>query len=369
VIIHQRQVPMKRVFLLSCHPLFGQGVELLLCQEAGLDIVGRQTDVDRAVEDIQKLRPDAVIVASSDPENDFAPVVMRILREGAGTKIVGLDLRDNTVCIYRGEQWIIKEVEDLVKAIEHNPSDPVSTDEWAGLAASRSRVYGFLGAVYNRLPDEGFAESLSGSDLAGFLSSLAGTEDLPESMREGLGLIEGFVRDSEAKPVDELQTELAVERTRLLRGLKPGYGPPPAYESVWLGSDQQPVVQASVAVRQAYAESGVDLPEEVRDQPDFIGLELDFMRHLTEKEAQAWSGGDREGALKALEKERAFLEEHIARWIPRFSEVMVEEARLDFYRGIARMTKGFVLDEAQKVAELLEWAQVAETALGGESNE
>jgi TorA maturation chaperone TorD len=128
-------------------------------------------------------------------------------------------------------------------------------------------------------------------------------------------------------------------------------------------------MQASVAVRQAYAESGVDLPEEVRDQPDFIGFELDFMRHLTEKEAQAWSDGDHAEALVMLERQRAFLEEHITRWIPRFCDVMAREARLDFHRGIARMTKGFVLGEAQKVVELVGWADVAETALGGESNE
>ena len=169
-----------------------------------------------------------------------------------------------------------KEVEDLVEAIEHNPSESVSAEEWAALATSRSRVYGFLGAVYNRLPDDSFAESLSGPDLAGFLSSLAGTEDLPEDMREGLELIQGFTRDSAAKPVDELETELAVERTRLLRGVKPGYGPPPPYKSVYVGSDQQPLTQASVAVRQIYAEAGVKLREEVRDQPDFIGFELDF---------------------------------------------------------------------------------------------
>jgi TorA maturation chaperone TorD len=86
------------------------------------------------------------------------------------------------------------------------------------------------------------------------------------------------------------------------------------------------------------------------------------MRHLTEKEAQAWADSNREEGLRILEKERAFLEEHLARWAPRFCEVMDQEARLDFYRGIARMTRGFVLDEAQKVAELLEWVHVAETA-------
>jgi TorA maturation chaperone TorD len=111
-----------------------------------------------------------------------------------------------------------------------------------------------------------------------------------------------------------------------------------------------------------YAEAGVGLPEEMKDQPDFIGFELDFMRHLTEKEAQAWADDDREEALGILERQRAFLKEHITRWIPRFCDVMAQEARLDFYRGIACMTKGFVLDEAKKVAELIEWVHVAETA-------
>ena len=368
-IVHPGQVLMKRVFLLSCHPLFGQGVESLLRRETGLDIVGRVADVDKAVDRIRELQPDVVIVDGGDPTYDPASVVARIVGEGLQTKVIGLKLQDNTICIYRSEQRVIKEVKDLVEAIENNPSESMSAEEWAALATSRSRVYGFLGAVYNRLPDKGFAESLSGPDLAGFLSSLAETEDLPGDVREGLRLIEGFVRDSAARPVDELETELAVERTRLLRGVKPGYGPPPAYESVYVGSDQGPLMQASVAVRQIYAEAGVKLPEEVRDQPDFIGFELDFMRQLTEEEAQAWADDDQEEALVILGRQRAFLEEHITRWIPRFCDVMVQEARLDFYRGIACMTKGFVLDEAKKVAELVDWAHVAETALGGESNE
>jgi len=355
---------MKRVFIVSSYPLFSQGVESLLRRQTGLDIVGRETDVDKAVERIRELRPDVVILDSADPAGDPTPVVTRILREGLATKAIGLSLQDNTMCIYRGEQRIARGIEDLVEAIEGQElgSETVNAEDWAGLAASRSRIYGFLGAVYNRLPDDQFAESLSSPELAGFLSSLEGTEDLPEEMREGLQLIEEFIRASEGKPVDELRTELAVERTRLLRGVKPGYSPPPPYESVYVGSDQGPLMQTSVAVRQVYAEAGVGLPEEVRDQPDFIGFELDFMRYLTEKEAQAWAEGDGEGALEVLEKERVFLGEHVAHWIPRFCDVMVREARLDFYRGIARMTKGFVLDEAQRAAELLEWARAAEAA-------
>jgi TorA maturation chaperone TorD len=215
----------------------------------------------------------------------------------------------------------------------------MTAEHRATLASSRSRIYGILAAAYNRLPDESFAERLASLDTNG--------QDWPSELRTGLELIEAFSRACEGRPVGELATELAVERTRLFRGLKPGYGPPPPYEAVYLGSDGQPRMQATAAVARAYAEAGVGLPEGLRDQPDYIGLELDFMRHLTEKEARAWAEGNRDEAVRIVEKERSFLEEHLGRWVPRFCEVMDAESRLDYYRGIARMTGRFVEDEAR----------------------
>jgi hypothetical protein len=44
--------------------------------------------------------------------------MLRIFREGLVTKVVGLNLQDNTVSIYRGEQRIARGVEDLLEAIE-----------------------------------------------------------------------------------------------------------------------------------------------------------------------------------------------------------------------------------------------------------
>jgi putative dimethyl sulfoxide reductase chaperone len=167
-------------------------------------------------------------------------------------------------------------------------------------------------------------------------------------------LIEGFMRVSKNAPVEELKNDLGVDRTRLLRGLKPGYGPPPPYESVYTGTKEAPALHASMAVQQAYAEAGVGLPKEVRDQPDFIGLEIDFMRYLTEKESEAWTQGNQADALLALRREQSFLQEHMLPWIPQFSDVMFQQAALDFYRGIGRMTKGFVRHDAHDVAGLVE---------------
>jgi chemotaxis response regulator CheB len=117
-IISQRQVPMKRIFLLSSHPLFGQGVESLLRRESGFDIVGLETDIDRAVARIKRLRPDAVVVDSNEAIPDPALVVMRILREGLDTRVIGVNLWNNVVCVYHGQQRVLKEVQDLVQAIQ-----------------------------------------------------------------------------------------------------------------------------------------------------------------------------------------------------------------------------------------------------------
>ena len=121
VIIYRKAGAMKRVFMLSTHPLFSQGVESLLSQETGLEIVGREIDVNKAIERITEIRPDVVILESSDPAGDPTPAVMRILREGLGIKLVGLNLKDNTLCIYCCERRVVKGIEDLVEAIEHSP--------------------------------------------------------------------------------------------------------------------------------------------------------------------------------------------------------------------------------------------------------
>jgi hypothetical protein len=58
---------------------------------------------------------------------------MCILREGLETKVIGLNLQDNTMCVYRGEQRVVREVKDLVEAIEPSPlsPEPVSSEDLA----------------------------------------------------------------------------------------------------------------------------------------------------------------------------------------------------------------------------------------------
>ena len=108
---------MKNVFVLSRHSLFGKGIETLLSQESGIEIVRRDADVSTAVKCIQEYQPDVVIIDCDDPELDLSSVILCILRERPGICIIGLSLEHNKISVYRGEEKQIFQVADLMDII------------------------------------------------------------------------------------------------------------------------------------------------------------------------------------------------------------------------------------------------------------
>jgi TorA maturation chaperone TorD len=225
------------------------------------------------------------------------------------------------------------------------------SEELSELVEFRSKIYGFLSSVYIQSPSHNFVEKLLGEEVSSFLSTLLLGIGLPQAMEEGLEDIRRFIKISNAQAVEDVHQSLCVEHTRLFRGVMPGYGPPPPYESVYR-EEGVLMGKSTVEVQRKYGEACVCMPAEYNEPPDYIGLELDFMRFLTEGETESWRNGARDNALAYLNTERDFLSEHIMKWIPGFCDKVVEIAELDFYRGIARMTKGFISDDCGKVEGL-----------------
>lgn len=108
----------KRVFILSRHSLFSQGIETLLSQDPGLEIVGQDTDIDAAAEFLETCHPDVMVLDCDDPEPDLSPAVLCVLRKRLGIRVIGLSLQDNKLYVYRGEQKQVRQVEDLLTEIE-----------------------------------------------------------------------------------------------------------------------------------------------------------------------------------------------------------------------------------------------------------
>jgi DNA-binding NarL/FixJ family response regulator len=116
----------KRFFVLSCNPIFNQGVQELLSHDAGMQMVGREALGDQALAHIQALGPDTVIVDAGDPTHNRTALVLRILEDVPGVQVVELSLQNNTINIFRKRQKVARCVDDLRKALEENDSESSS---------------------------------------------------------------------------------------------------------------------------------------------------------------------------------------------------------------------------------------------------
>ncbi|MEW6375024.1 MAG: molecular chaperone TorD family protein [Thermodesulfobacteriota bacterium] len=218
-------------------------------------------------------------------------------------------------------------------------------------AEERTKVYVLLSTFYLKKPGGDFVEKLQHGDFLGHLQSI--TSQIDGELAEALKVMERFIKSSKGMPQEELAEDLAVDFTRLFRGIKPGYGPSPPYESIYKGEGRI-VGESTLEVMKMYDQSNVAMTEECAGPPDYIGTELKFLAMLCYKESEAWRTNHPDHALEFLRTELIFLDKHVCRWVPKFCRLMKKEARSNFYKGIAGLTNGFLTLDREQIHATLE---------------
>ena len=199
----------------------------------------------------------------------------------------------------------------------------------------RAKLYGLLASLFRREP---------GPDLLTQLRSPGFHDLLSET---GLDLGDEFFSD----PLDDVRDRLQVEYTFLFLG--PGKHISP-HESVQLkrGSGILWGEETSV-VKQFMAAAGFDLDETANEIPDHIGVELEFLSHLSTKEAEAWQAGDQEAAAAALGWQHRFVSNNIGKWVGRFCREVEVAAETPFYAEFAKLLRTFIAGEKSEIVDRL----------------
>jgi len=109
-----------------------------------------------------------------------------------------------------------------------------------------------------------------------------------------------------------------------------------------LGGLNGPETQEVAATYRAWE---VEVDQDRHLLADFAGVELDFLRLLSEREVAAWERGDTAGARRLLDGERTFLLDHAVRWLPELCDNMAKLAPQPLYAAIARFAHGFLAME------------------------
>lgn len=198
--------------------------------------------------------------------------------------------------------------------------------ELAESANYRSNIYGLLAAVFRQEPGVALIRKLRAPPLWGVFSDL------------GVDLGELFF----TTPESQLVEILAQEFTRLFIGPSSHIS---AHESIFADMDNGVSAlwgESTVAVKSFIEATGLDYNPEFNGVPDHVSVELEFMQRMAEWEADKWRQQDRENAEYCLEVQGMFFEQHLSIWLPQFCDVVIKQADIRFYAGVAELTKNFL---------------------------
>lgn len=204
-------------------------------------------------------------------------------------------------------------------------------------AENRSRIYMLLSTFYLEKPHKEIIRKILSDEFGQNIKDAISNE---AEMQEGLKTFQLFLNSIRDIPEAEVVDSLAVDWTKLFRGIKKGYGPPPPYESVWRGEGRI-MGEWTQKVLERYQQAGIgmDMADEL---PDYIGIELKFMARLCYEESIRWNENNLSEARGFLEMERDFLEGHIQAWVPAFISHASEDASTGFYRAVLGITQAFL---------------------------
>ena len=183
-------------------------------------------------------------------------------------------------------------------------------------AAGRSGLYAFFARAL-AVPDEDFFQDAVKGELARAVAAMAG--ELPFAL---------------ALPAPALAAPAAFAefQSEYLSWFEVGMkGPPcPLYE----GAVRQDLGRKAILeeLLRFYEHFGLQMSEAVRELPDRLGAELEFMHYLAFLEAQGCERGASPADL--IRAERDFLARHLAVWVPELAAKAQAKNAPPFYRDL-----------------------------------
>lgn len=184
---------------------------------------------------------------------------------------------------------------------------------------SQAVVLDLLRRLFLGGPDRGLIESIGALDAHRLRLD-------PEAARAIADLV-ALVGENGARQVAWVE-DLQVEYTRLFIGpLDPKVHP---YASCYLSANPSVMGEETLAVREAYARSGL-VVERLNSLPDdHLGVELEFLFSLTRAAADA---EDDETAAGFLDERQEFHRRRVAAWTNRVADGIARESPSSFFRA------------------------------------
>lgn len=153
---------------------------------------------------------------------------------------------------------------------------------------------------------------------------------------------------------DDSLRELAVDyvRTFIGHGVN-GYSAAYPYESVYTSERRLMMQEARAEVLKVFRENHLKRDRWTEGE-DHVSIEFEFMQRMALRTAEALERGDEDEAVAELRTQLSFIDEHLLNWIPMFVTDIMQFSQTSFYKGLGKLTLGYLETDRDLVQELLE---------------
>lgn len=170
--------------------------------------------------------------------------------------------------------------------------------------------------------------------------------EISEIVPEAVGLLEGITQELKEHQ-DDLNYFL-IDYAKLFVGPFNVLASP--YSSVYLDHARRVMGDSTLDASKMYRKAGLEISGDLKDVPDHIKVELEFMQYLIlqhiSNEDSSCEDNSAEGisteenSILALQKE--FMYSHLALWLPDFCQTVINNAQTVLYKNLAEVTKIFM---------------------------
>lgn len=223
-------------------------------------------------------------------------------------------------------------------------------DTLSDILFARAYAYDILRRFFLEEPSEEYLKHFVQHDMVGqfpFMSDSALIREGVEDIKEHLTTFDVVNKRADYE-------DLHWDYTRMIVG--PLDLPVPPWESVYVRHDKLLFQAVTMGVRKEYEKFGFEVSDYNIEADDHIGLELDFMYHLTNLSIESAEAKEETSVREVnylLEAQKTFLTDHLLKFAPELSEKMIENAETQFYVGLGKILKGYLQVDLQVLEELI----------------
>ncbi|MFQ5996655.1 MAG: molecular chaperone [Dehalococcoidales bacterium] len=129
------------------------------------------------------------------------------------------------------------------------------------------------------------------------------------------------------------------------------------YESVYVDPGGQAAGWIVAMLEREYAAAGLAISPSLKDLPDHVAVELEFMASLCRQEADAWNRKVLKEGVQTLECQANFLDRHLSRWLPEWARQVTIADGEGIYSVVAETARAFISHDQDLIDSLLDQFQ------------